>query len=538
MRYYSDSQIGKTRAETPEGFLVCVDVPIARTGTQVYDAEDIPEIPPLPDGTIVMERPAEEVFAAAAIASFEGKPVTNDHPDGEMVNPRNWKDHLVGHVQNVRPGVGDQAGLLLADLFINDPDAIADINAGKVEVSCGYDHAVEPVGRGRGRQTKIVGNHVALVDFGRCGPRCAIGDSDMATVTTRDKGLSGLLRRAFHAKDKAELTAIEKDAAEVGELTSDPDCRDQAVHIHLGGNPQIMGDAKDATEGETMVDSARDKAINARMDKMEKGLDRVVDALTKVAKRLDARAPRDDMDPEAMDEQDPFTAEDETAEERREREDRARGRDGEESEEEKEARLKKEKREREEDGRRGRDEFGEAPPIKGGRKILGELEFTDPLGDRGRVGDRRDLRREAGARDSRRIQAHDSEDLRDDFDSTLSDAEIILPGVRLMSFDGRSPRKVTVDRMCAYRRRVVTDALRDDEARDLIIDANGGRVPEIRTAACDTVRVLFTGAASLKRAQGGGVRPAARINGARDGQKSMIVKMQEANRKFWDGGGK
>ncbi len=71
--------------------------------------------------------------------------------------------------------------ILLADLLITDKAAIESVRAGLREVSCGYDADYEQIEPGRGRQRNIIGNHVALVEKGRCGSRCAIGDKDMPT---------------------------------------------------------------------------------------------------------------------------------------------------------------------------------------------------------------------------------------------------------------------------------------------------------------------------------------------------------------------
>ena len=82
---YFGSRISENMAETPEGFLVCRSVPIARTGAQTYLPEEIG----LPGGAPVsVFRTEREVFSPAALASFEGKPVTLGHPP-EDVSPRN-----------------------------------------------------------------------------------------------------------------------------------------------------------------------------------------------------------------------------------------------------------------------------------------------------------------------------------------------------------------------------------------------------------------------------------------------------------------
>ena len=133
--FYLTGKIGEKRSTTPEGFLVCHDVPIARTGTQLYTADEVP-IEPGPDGLVRIARDEAHVFRPETIASFEGKPVTVNHPD-EFVNPENWKNLTVGFVQNVRRGDGIFNDLLLADLVITDADGIEYVNRELPEVSCG-----------------------------------------------------------------------------------------------------------------------------------------------------------------------------------------------------------------------------------------------------------------------------------------------------------------------------------------------------------------------------------------------------------------
>jgi len=178
-RYLITSELGPQRHTTPEGFLICTGVPIARTGEYEYYASEgmSPGIEPDASGRIISRREATDVFAPAALASFEGKPVTLGHPDVDEVTPDDWRQYAVGHVTNVRRGQGDDADKVIADLVISDAAAIDAINGGLREVSCGYDVTVEQVEPGVERQTHIRGNHVALVDAGRAGPECAIKDS-------------------------------------------------------------------------------------------------------------------------------------------------------------------------------------------------------------------------------------------------------------------------------------------------------------------------------------------------------------------------
>ncbi|MFU1949286.1 DUF2213 domain-containing protein, partial [Bordetella avium] len=173
MPFYTVQKLGEKQELTNEGFLLCRDVPIARIGELLYADGEVP-VEATPDGLIKINRSPEEVFRPETIASFEGKPVTLDHPD-DFVTPETWRQLAVGTVQNVRQGQGIENDYLFADLLITDAQAIEDIRSGLREVSCGYEADYEQVEPGRGEQRNIIGNHVALVERGRCGPRCAIG---------------------------------------------------------------------------------------------------------------------------------------------------------------------------------------------------------------------------------------------------------------------------------------------------------------------------------------------------------------------------
>ena len=200
MRFYTTSRLSENMEFTPEGYLLCKGVPIARTGALEYLPEEVPdEISAGASGpTVLVYRDADELFCGATVASYEGKPVTVDHPD-DFVTPRNWRELTVGHSQNVRSGEGRESELLLADLLITDQAGIDLIippepeDGGTPEeplreVSCGYDADYECVLPGIGRQTNIIGNHIALVPRGRCGSRCAIKDKESIMAKAKRPG--------------------------------------------------------------------------------------------------------------------------------------------------------------------------------------------------------------------------------------------------------------------------------------------------------------------------------------------------------------
>ena len=168
--YYGD-RISPHMTDTPEGFLICHDVPIARTGPQDYLAREM-QLDGDPERVVTVQRHPEDVFEAATLASFEGKPITDGHPP-ENVGPENYAAYTKGHVQNVRRS-GDY---IVADLYINDANLAEEVrNNVKREVSCGYLCSYVPDGSGY-RQSNIRGNHVAVVPKGRAGAAVAIQDT-------------------------------------------------------------------------------------------------------------------------------------------------------------------------------------------------------------------------------------------------------------------------------------------------------------------------------------------------------------------------
>jgi len=217
MRFYANEQLSPRKSLTPEGFLICQNVPIARVGVMVYGEGETP-VDIGKDDIVHIERTEDEVFRKETISSFEGKPVTLDHPV-DFVDPQNWKSLAKGIAQNVRRGDGPENNLLFADLLITDAEAIREVQSGLREISCGYDADYEQLEPGRGVQRNIIGNHIALVERGRCGPRCAIGDKETIAMAGK-RTVWDRIRTAFKAKDEAALEeALEeaKTADDVGE---------------------------------------------------------------------------------------------------------------------------------------------------------------------------------------------------------------------------------------------------------------------------------------------------------------------------------
>ncbi|EKZ6358445.1 DUF2213 domain-containing protein [Klebsiella aerogenes] len=227
MKYFFTTRLGETRYIQADGSLLCKDVPIARTGTQVYLPEEI-DLEPDASGTVTVWRTEDEVFSPETMASFEGVAVTLGHPEDEQgnivfVNPSNYSELAHGHIQNVRRGTGEQSDLLIADVLIKRQEAIDAVNAGLRDVSCGYDAQYKQLSPGRGKQYQITGNHLAVgIDRGRAGGRCAIGDSIPSPKGKKMKQPTLLqkLVAAIRTRDDDALARLADEAA-AADLPSD-----------------------------------------------------------------------------------------------------------------------------------------------------------------------------------------------------------------------------------------------------------------------------------------------------------------------------
>lgn len=161
---------------------VAVRARAARTGVYDYAGREIdPENKHgLRDkASVKVLRDENTVFDERSIRSFIGKPITDNHP-AEPVTKDNWRQHARGTVMGaVRDG-----DYLAFDLLLADAEAIAKVDAGKRELSNGYQADLEfgsftaPDGTVcDARQVSITGNHVAIVDRGRAGSECRIVDA-------------------------------------------------------------------------------------------------------------------------------------------------------------------------------------------------------------------------------------------------------------------------------------------------------------------------------------------------------------------------
>lgn len=153
--------------KTPEGYLICQDSILARTGKQTYRKNEL-FLDTDDDSEIEVDRPYDEVFSKETLASFENKPITIEHPE-EDITIDNYKDYAVGFARDIRQAKGENGeDIMIGNLVITDKDAIEKIESGEMkELSCGYDCDITD--DASPKQTHIRGNHIALCERGRAG---------------------------------------------------------------------------------------------------------------------------------------------------------------------------------------------------------------------------------------------------------------------------------------------------------------------------------------------------------------------------------
>jgi hypothetical protein len=216
---YYGTKLSENIIETPDGFLICKNAVIGRSGFQTYRISEITDPDGLladrsPDDEIELWRDPTEVFSKPTLASFEGMAVTLTHPD-ELLNPENVSEHHIGHVQNVRKGEQDDSSNfeMLGDLHIKSAEGIDAVKSGERQLSCGYTYKLARENY-RYEQRNITGNHVAIVPKGRAGT-ARINDAapeekvpiskekpKVTTIADRFKHILGLGMKEF-AKDAA-----------------------------------------------------------------------------------------------------------------------------------------------------------------------------------------------------------------------------------------------------------------------------------------------------------------------------------------------
>lgn len=481
-------QIGPKLSKLPNGSLLCKDVPIARVGWMIYGPGETPIEVGKHTGLAYVYRGEDALFDPKCIGSFMGSAVVDEHPEDD-VTPENWKQLAHGFATtNVRRGEDADSDVLLADLIITNAELIEAVLAGKREVSCGYDADYEQTGDGEGKQSNIIGNHIALVEKGRCGPRCAIGDHvyqpEGVTMTTRVKIQTAQKRKVLDARRKvldAEQALVEaEEGMKPGEgdgsdTGGSPEDNHTHIHIHAGHQTggEMSGTGTDEEEaGAGGAGGGGD--LEARMSAMEGTVKTIADSLTGLTEAVRKLASAEAAET------------DETI------------------------------------AGTGDGEGGEG---------------AEGAGENGDYGDStQDEEAEEGKDKSGKTM--DSQALASSYAAVLAQAEILVPGFKMPTFDAKAKRKSTVDAMCSARRKALGLACATTDGSKLVTSVNGGQEPDLDKMTCPSVATLFKAAAGAKALlnQSASTKDAGRVN--RPNQQHQVVAgtladVNKANAEFW-----
>jgi hypothetical protein len=379
---------------------------------------------------------------------------------------------------------------LYADLLIQDEDAIRDVREGKREVSAGYDAEYSELAPGEGRQHGIIGNHVALVDRGRCGYACHIGDSEMAGQARRrasvgDTILNSFVDRIMKARGTPSFDAVlveelQRVATMLGDIlsgatesggfakvdapaegygaekessTADRRYIRDETHVHLHGvGGADESDPAGASAGGAAATAAPGAEGGGDIEQRVSALERAVAILAQGEQSED---PQETQQVEQA-VGDPGGAPGGDPTDRPDQDRSMRMRD---------ARA------------RSRDEEPTTPPV----------DEPDDASSKENV-----------ALDRRRAAVGDSTSLRGPWQEMISKAELLAAGIKYPTMDTKRGASSTMDAMCKFRRRVLNEALQEDDTAAAVRQVAGDRT-NIAQMSCDAISAVFNGAAELVR---------------------------------------
>ena len=263
MFYYYGTAISDHIKEKPDGGIVCTDVPIARTGEMQYLASEL-RLDGDPNRVVTVIREPEDVFVQDALSSFEGCHVTDGHPP-ENVTAENFGAYSRGHIQGIRR----KGDYVVGDIHINDKVLASEVlHKVRRQISCGYECVYQPLPDGRYKQTRIRGNHVAVVLNGRAGPSVSIHDSAGHAgkgKNTMSKFAEAVLKMfGTAAKDAGDDQAMnDLVATTMTALDAEPAGSENAAPA-----PETEPEAKEKASADAADPAAPLSGLEAKLDKL------------------------------------------------------------------------------------------------------------------------------------------------------------------------------------------------------------------------------------------------------------------------------
>jgi hypothetical protein len=165
--------------EQDTGYLYCKNAILGHVGVQAYNGYEVG----ITDQKVVyVRREEQDVFDEESMNSIKGKPVTLNHPD-EMVNSKNFKDYVVGFIDEVWRDGDNIVGVIV----IQDEKAIQAVEQGELkDLSLGYTAKLVPIADGQFKQQNIVINHLAIVSSGRAKNARIVDNETVAIPPTNE----------------------------------------------------------------------------------------------------------------------------------------------------------------------------------------------------------------------------------------------------------------------------------------------------------------------------------------------------------------
>ena len=278
--------------KTEQGYLK-VPAKIARVGELEYTSQELGL-----DGDKIVKvyRDKDELFKDEVLQSFEGMPITVEHPDNMVVNADTWDNTAVGHIQNVRAD-GDY---IVCDAYIQSEEAIKEIETtGNIELSCGYDADLVVDPSGKMWQTNIRGNHVAIVPAGRCGSSCRLGDSMKEVIMKTKINFGDSLKDIIN---KMKNIKVNDDAVEEADKKTD-EVATQIAEV-VTALEEVQTTAEEASEAATEVaesteeaplnDDAETEELKAENEELKKKIEELEKKIEELEGEEDTRVTAND----------------------------------------------------------------------------------------------------------------------------------------------------------------------------------------------------------------------------------------------------
>jgi hypothetical protein len=238
-------------------------------------------------------RPPEEVFHKDSLASLDLAPVTNDHPwsaIGQYVTRRTAKSSASA------PPLAGPTGRrkVAASLQIEDARAIKAVQAGRQELSCGYECDMDPTPGISPEglhydciQKNIRYNHVALVDAGRAGPevRVRMDTMDMVLLPSRtDDG--GVPQSQQEKLVKLTIDGIEVEIPDTAGAVVTKALKDREAKADAAEKAKTETQAKLDASAEKIAQVEKARADAADPKRFDAAVTARVELLTKAAEVL------------------------------------------------------------------------------------------------------------------------------------------------------------------------------------------------------------------------------------------------------------